>query len=195
MLAAMIPVIRSRRTFVADLVGVSTPSSLSQVGGDLSRIESGPCKVTYRSVACGHTMGGVSMSIKPQLRDRKVDEYGEHGVDLIYVGDMAEVKCRFAEKTMAVVQAVYQFGNRVTETLHVGYGPGAKGGTVGGELVLHPLDGDGTRDDVTFFKATVSDIGEVQFGSVTADRVFDCTFKCVTDATKADGQLLGKVGV
>ncbi len=168
----------------------------SQVGGDLSKIETGPCKVTYKSVACGHTMGGVTFGVKPQLRERKVDEYGEHLADLIYQGDQVDCKAKFAEKTMQVVQTVYQFGSSISSSCWgIGKLPGTKGSSLAGALVLHPLDGSGTVDDVTFYKAVVSDVGEVQFGSVGNDRVFEATFKMLIDESKSDGQLIGKIGV
>ena len=72
----------------------------SQVGGDLSKIETGPSKVTYKTVACGHTMEGVKFSVTPDLHERRVDEYGTHLVDLIHQGDNVEVKTTFAEKSL-----------------------------------------------------------------------------------------------
>lgn len=169
----------------------------SQVGGDLSKIETGPSKVTYKTVACGHTEGGVTFSIKPMLRERKVDEYGDHVVEVIHTGDNVEVKTRFVEKTMQVVQTVWQMSSSQVSSSLLGIGklPGGKASAVAGALLLHPLDGDGTKDDVTFHKAFVKDSGEVQFGQVQQDRTFDCTFGLLVDESKADGQILGQVGV
>lgn len=167
----------------------------SAVGGDLSKIETGPSKITFKDVACGHTMGGVSFSCKPTLRERKVDEYGDHVVDVLYQGEKVMVKTKFAEKTMQVVQTVYMFGSTVSSSMWgIGKLPGGKGSTLAGALVIHPLDGDGVKDDVTFFKAYVSDSGEVQFGTIESDRVFDCTFGVLVDESKADGRLLGQIG-
>lgn len=169
----------------------------SQVGGDLSRIESGPSKVNYKSVACGHTMGGVSFSIKPQVRARQVDEYGNYDVELIHLGDQVEAKTTFAEKTLQVVQTVYQFGTMLSSSMWgIGRIPGTRGSSLAGELVFHPLDaGESTADDVTFYKAVVKDTGDVQFGTISNDRVFECTFGMLIDESKESGQLIGKIGV
>lgn len=169
----------------------------SQVDGDLLKIETGPSKVTYKSVPCGHTVGGVAFTAKPLLRERRVDEYGDHTPEMVALGDSVEIKARFAEKTMQVVQTVWQLSSSVVSSSLLGLGklPGGKGSGQAGELTLHPLDGVGTLDDVTFFKAYVADSGEVQFGSVQQDRVLECTFRCLVDESKADGRLLGQVGV
>lgn len=169
----------------------------SQVGGDLSRIESGPCEVTYKGIEVGHTMGGVTFSVKPQLRERKVDEYGEHIVDLIYQGDQVECKTTLAEKTLAVVQTVYQMSYTALSDTQIGIGnlPGGKGSDKAGRLTLHPLDGYETEDDVVFFMAVVKDVGDVQFGTITADRVFEVTWGMLIDESQEDGQLIGTIGV
>lgn len=167
----------------------------SQVGGDLSKIQTGPCEVKYKNEQCGHTMDGVKFNITHDLRDRFVDEYGTTPVDKIHQGDNVEVKMTFAEKTMAIIQTVYQFGYSISSTLWgIGRVPGTKASSLAGELLLHPLDGDGTTDDVTFWKAFVQASGEVQFGVITADRVFEATFGCLIDESKSNGYLIGRIG-
>lgn len=169
----------------------------SSVGGDLSRIETGPCKVTYKGEACGHTIDGVKLSIKPMLRERKVDEYGDYVVEMIHTGDNVEIKTTFPEKSMQTIQTVYQWGYLADDNVWgIGKRPGEKGSDKAGPLLIHPLDaGASTADDVQFWKCVVSDSGEVQYGMVTADRVFECTFKPMVDPTKDDGQILGIIGV
>ena len=198
---ATIPLVRSRRRLEADLASIYVAPVVpvvtgSLAGGDISKIESGPCKVTYKSIACGHTQGGVSFSVKPVIRERKVDEHGEYLADLIYNGDTVQVKARFAEKTMQVVQAVYQFGSLISSSVFgIGYLEARTMSGSSGLLTLHPLDGTGTRDDVHFYKATISDTEEVAIGDFRADRSFGCTFNCLVDTTKSSGQLIGAIGV
>jgi hypothetical protein len=141
-------------------------------------------------------MDGVTFTVSPDLRERKVDEFGTYVVDLIHQGDTVEAKTTFAEKSLAVIQSVYQFGYEVSDTLWgIGRTPGQKGSDKAGPLLLHPLDGNGTADDVTFYKAVVRTNGEVQFGTITADRVFQATFGMLIDPTQNDGQLIGTLGV
>lgn len=165
--------------------------------GDLSAIETGPCALNYKGLDVGHTMEGVVFSIAPDLRARMVDETGDYEVDLIAQGDSAEVKATLAEKTLQTVQQVYQFGSLATSTLWgVGRRPGTKGSAMSGVLILHPIDsGVSTASDVTFFKAVVGATNEVQFGTITADRVFQATFRMLIDTTRGDGQLIGTLGL
>lgn len=165
----------------------------SQVGGDLSRIEAGPCKITYKGNNVGHTMEGVKFNIKPDLRERKVDEYGTTAMDLIHQGDVVDVSTILAEKTLTVLQTVYQWGYSIDATTWgIGKIPGTKGTAGAGTLLLHPLDGVSTTDDVTFWNAVVKDSGEVNFGVITADRVFSCTFACLFSEAKGS---IGRIGV
>lgn len=167
----------------------------SQVGGDLSKIQTGPSKVTYKSANVGHTMGGVKFGFKPDLRKRMVDEYGTHVSDMIYQGEDATVKLTVAEKTMATIQFVYQWGFSITSvSWGIGKTPGTKASALAGALVLHPLDlAASTQEDVTIYKAFVSDTGEVEFGTITADRVFEVTMTALVDESQT-GHLLGKIG-
>ncbi len=167
----------------------------SQVGGDLSRIESGPCSVKFKGEFCGHTVDGVSMNVKPKLRNRMVDEYGENIVEIIHTGDDVSVQTKFPEKTLEVIQTVYMFGYSIDgQTWGIGAKVGAKGSDKAGALLLHPLDAEDTADDVQFWKCVVTDTGEVQFGLITADRVFQCTFVPLVDESHGN-YVLGQIGV
>ena len=167
----------------------------SQVGGDLTKIESGPCKLTYKSATLGHTMGGVKFNAPPAVRRRQVDEYGTNVVEILHQGDELKVSCTLAEKSMAVLQTVYAFGYSVnSKTWGIGRTPGTKGSAVGGPLVVHPLDGVSAEDDLNLFVAVVAEVSEVQFGDYSQDRVFACTFEAIVDETKTNGKLLGTIG-
>ena len=164
----------------------------SQVSGDLSQIRTGPCKVTYKGTACGHTEGGVTVSIKHNTRERMVDEYGTTTVDRIHTGDSVTVRTKFKQKSYQVISTVYQFGGSIASSVWgIGKVPGTKGSSLAGSLLLHPLDGDGVKDDITIYKAVVSDQGDVAMGTVNADVDFDVTFQGLIDET-ATTYLLGK---
>ena len=168
----------------------------SQVSGDLSKIEGSACKVTYKGTACGHTEGGVTLSAKPKVREVKVDEYGDTIADLVYTGDDFTVRARFTEKSTQVIQTAYQFGGRIHASLWgIGKLPGTRGQSLGGPLLLHPLDGDGVKDDVLLHKAVVRDTADVGFGSYMNDRMWDVTFQALIDETVSGDRLLGQIGV
>jgi hypothetical protein len=167
----------------------------SQVGGDLSKIQTGPCKMSLDAAAVGHTQDGVKFNVKPDIRKRMVDEYGTHTADLIYQGEEITISTVLAEKTMAVLNIVFMWGYAVSATVR-GWGkiPGTKGSDLAQEMILHPLDIVGTTEDVTFYKVVVSESAEVNFGVITAERVFGVTFTCLIDESQNNGQLLGKIG-
>jgi hypothetical protein len=167
----------------------------SQVGGDLSKIETGVCSVTYKSVQCGHTEGGVTVTIKHLTRVRKVDEYGESPVGRIHIGDDVKVKTKFVEKTMQVIQTVYQLGGAISSSMWgIGQVPGTNLATaLAGTLLLHPLYGDGVKDDITIYKAAVIDQGDVMLGTVNQDTAFDCTWEGLIDESQTT-YLIGKYG-
>src|SRR5262249_35413627 len=147
--------------------------------------------------ACGHTIEGVKFTIAPDLRERRVDEYGTHVVELIAQGDSVDVKATFVEKTLLVIQTVYQMSYGAISSTVVGIGkrPGGVSRDHAGMLVLHPLDGIGTDDDVTFYNAAVAGSGEVDFGMIGGDRTFECRFRCLIDVTRTNGNLIGCIGV
>jgi hypothetical protein len=169
----------------------------SQVSGNLSLIETGASKTTYKSVACGHTMEGSKLSITPDLRERFVDEYGKNVVELISQGNKVELKTTFMQKSLAVLQTVYQMSYGAISSTLIGIGrlPGYKSSDRAGLLTLHPIAaGVNTTSDVNFWKAAVSASGEVNFGVVTADRTFECTFTMLVDESRDDGQIFGTIG-
>lgn len=167
------------------------------VGGDLSAIESGPCALTYRGQPVGHTLEWVTVLNKPTLRNRFVDEQGEQVVEMVQTGDSAVVKTRVAEKTFDTLAFVYTYADSVdAQTFGFGARIGRRASSRCGELRIHPLEMlDDASQDVVFSRASVTDTGEVQFGSYGSDRVFDVTWTMLIDETKSAGRLLGQIGV
>ncbi len=169
----------------------------SQVGGDLSKIQAGPCKITYDALSVGHTMEGFKFSAQPDLRTRNVDEYGTTPADMIYQGEKIDISTTLAQWMANVLRLVYQWGN-ISYASYVGLGltPGRRGQDIGKELVAHPLDqGASTAYDVTFFKVVVAQPQEVQFGVITADRVAAVQMSCLVDETKSGATgMLGRIG-
>lgn len=170
----------------------------SQVGGDLSRIKTGPCSVTFKGMPLGHTMGGVRFNIAPQTRDRNVDEYGDHRADIVHTGDDVTISTTLAETSLSVLQTVYQmsYGAIDANTIGIGNLPGGLGSEKAGPLLLHPLRaGETTTEDVLFHKAVVNNVGEVQFGVIQEEQVYEVTWAALIDETKATGQMIGQIGV
>lgn len=169
----------------------------SQVGGDLSKIQSGPCKLTFDGDTVGHTMEGVRWNVQYDLRKRMVDEYGTNTAQMVHQGENIEISTTLAEKTLDVISIVFAWGYQISATMW-GFGrtPGLDGDDVEKEMVIHPLEmGASQAQDVTFWKTVPSNAAEVQFGVITADRVFGVTFTAMVDESKSNGYLLGRIGL
>ncbi len=169
----------------------------SQVGGDLSKIQSGPCKLTFDGDTVGHTMEGVRWNVQYDLRKRMVDEYGTNTAQMVHQGENIEISTTLAEKTLDVISIVFAWGYQISATMW-GWGrtPGLDGDDVEKEMIIHPLEmGAATTQDVTFWKTVPSNAAEVQFGVITADRVFGVTFTAMVDESKSNGYLLGRIGL
>ncbi len=166
----------------------------SLVSGDLSKIQSGPCRLTYRGVDLGHSVGGCLITVEHLTRDRDaIDEYEGDVVDVIHAGDKITISVKLAEKSPEVIAALFPFGVAVTEGRGIGRRPGARGSDVSGTLVIHPLGGDGLADDVVLHEAIVSDQGDVENDRLS-DREFDATFVSMIDESRQASMLLGGFG-
>jgi hypothetical protein len=168
----------------------------SRVDGNLNYIESSACSVSYDGAVMGHTIGGVTLSIKPLMRERRVDEWGESVVDLVHTGDEVLIKTKFSERSMRTIRTVYQYGAEDTSTIWTfGRRPQVTGRAVAKQLILHPLStGVDTGKDVTFYKAAVKENADVNVGTVGQDQVFEVTFVALVDDTKEDGDFIGRIG-
>jgi len=173
----------------------------SQVGGDLTKIKSGPCKISFDEgdghETVGHTMEGIRFNVQYDLRKRMVDEYGTNTAQMIHQGENIEISTTLAETTLKVISIVFAWGYQISATMW-GWGrtPGLDGDDVGKELLIHPLAmlAD-TAEDVTFWKTVPSNAAEVQFGVITADRVYGITFTAMIDESRSNGYLLGRIGI
>jgi hypothetical protein len=168
----------------------------SQVGGDLSKIQAGPCKLTYSGNTVGHTMDGFKFTVAPDLLVRNVDEYGTMKADVILQVTNADMSVTLAQWMGAVLRMVYQWGN-TSYASYIGLGriPGLRGQDVAKQLIAHPLDqGASTTYDVEFFKVVVQQPQEVQFGVVTGDRVSAVQMTALVDESKGDDGMLGRIG-
>ena len=200
MIAELIPLFDDVELFDEDelvAAAVAPPSTGGgQVGGNLALIETGPCGLTFRGVALGHTLEGMKVSISSDLRERLVDEYGKNVVELIGQADRVEIKATLMQKSLAVLQTVYQMSYGAISSSLVGIGrlPGKKATERSGQLVIHRI-GSHSSQDVVFFNVAVAGSGEVNFGTVTADRTFEVTWRCLVDESQSNGQLLGQIGV
>ena len=169
----------------------------SQVGGNLEAIETGACKLTFKGLACGHTLGGAKINIAADLRGRRTEGHGQDGPEMISQGNTVGVKGRRLEKSMTVLQIAHSMSYEIVNATTLGFGrrPGFSARERAGVLLLHPLEAEDTENDVAFYNTTIIAVAEANFGTVKEDRAFDVTFRCMLDESQSNGRLIGTFGV
>ena len=161
---------------------------------DLTKIQAGPCQLTWGGTNLGHTQDGVEFNYEPDIRERVVDKYGSSPVELILIGERVTVVARLTQWELAKMKAAIPAGLQGSDYLGIGRIAGFHlRREEAEELVIHPLEQATTQYDVTLWKTVASapiTIGYTHDG----DRVFEVTFFALQDESKMDGQTIGKIG-
>jgi len=162
---------------------------------DMSKVQAGPVLVSLGAREIGHTEGGVTFRSEPVLRECRADVLGGAVTDLVHLGARCEVKMRVAEWVLENLEAAIPSGTDSSTYLGLGRTPGLRLSSVAQQMTLHPaeLASEETDYDVVLWKAVAAGAAEVGFGA-EGDRVFEVTFLALPDATKTDGELIGKIG-
>lgn len=163
---------------------------------DATKIQLGPCSVTYKGRDMGHTIGGVTVTYSPDYYKSKVDKFGSSTVESFLVGEQLTAECNLAEFTLANLQdAINQSTLQGDDSVSVGSNAGKKASANAGLLVLHPLAaGSGVRDyDVSIYKAVI--VSELTIEHKTdGEKVIPCMFEGLVDENRSDGNMLGFIG-
>jgi len=162
--------------------------------GNLLNVKLGVCRVTFKGVDLGYTIGGVEVTYSPEFQETKVDQYT--GIaERWLIGEKLSAKVPLAESTLVQLKAGLTHGTEDGESLTLGKYAGQRSSTLAGLLVLHPVANEDTdlSDDVAIFKAHSS--GEVTLPFKNdGERIIETTFDGMVDESKADGSFLGLIG-
>lgn len=158
---------------------------------DLTKIEAGPCDLTFNSVAIGHTQDGVEVHPEEQYRERFVDYYGNTPVDVIHTGTRFTVTATITQHEIANLKYVWPLYGGGTTYVSFGRKPGAKLSTYGHALVISPVQEASTAKDVTLHNAVVISCDAIGFNSEN-DRVFKVTWLGLIKAANADTDYVGQ---
>lgn len=163
---------------------------------DATKIELGPCSVTYKGVDLGHTIGGVVVTYTPEYYESKVDKFGSSVVEKYLVGERLMAETNLAEFTLAnLQQAIGQSTLQGDDSVSVGSIAGKKASEKAGLLVLHPLAkaASDRNSDVSIYKAVVT--GELKLEHKNdGEKVLPVQFDGIIDENRSDGNLLGFIG-
>lgn len=158
-------------------------------------VKLGTCKVYFKGVDLGHTIGGAEVTYSPEYHETKVDQFAPVAERWL-IGEKLSVKVPLAESTLVQLKAAMTHGTEVGgDTLTVGSYAGKRSSTLAGLLVLHPIANatDDNSDDVAIYKAHSS--GEVVLPFKNdGERIIETTFDGIVDEGRADGNLLGLIG-
>lgn len=163
---------------------------------DATKIQLGPCSVTYKGRDMGHTIGGVTVTYSPDYYETKVDKFGSSVVEKFLVGERMSAEANLAEFTLANLQdAINQATLQGDDSVSVGSTAGKKASANAGLLVLHPLAaGSGVRDyDVAIYKAVVTSELKIEHKN-DGEKVLPVTFDGLIDENRSDGNMLGFIG-
>lgn len=163
---------------------------------DATKIQLGPCSVTFKGQDLGHTIGGVTVTYTPDFYESKVDKFGSSIVEKFLVGEKFMAECNLAEFTLANLQvAINQATLQGDDSVSVGSSAGKKASVNAGLLVLHPLAaGSGVRDyDVSIYKAVVTSELKLEHKN-DGEKVLPVTFDGLIDEGRTDGNMLGFIG-
>lgn len=163
---------------------------------DATKIQLGTCKVTYKGVDLGHTIGGVTVTYSPKYHDTKVDKYGDSIVEKFLVGEELKAKFDLAEFTLANLQTALPQGVLVgDDSVSVGSSAGKKASQYAGLLVLHPIVNAATNynDDVSIYKAVVTNEVALEHKN-DGEKVIPIEMEALIDENRTDGNMLGYIG-
>lgn len=155
----------------------------------------GPAQFQIATTQIGHTMGGISCTVKPQQHAVTVDMYGKTAMNFRHEGDEVKIKTPLAEYSAAVLAEIYNPGDDQTAaggSKYLGFGRSAGYIYTASAANIVPYLAADAAKKVTFWRVTP--IGEVsQEFSTDKDRIMDVEFACMGDSSKTDGQLIGQM--
>lgn len=166
------------------------------MASNIAKVRLGQCDVTYLSQALGYTKGGVEVTIKNDVTEVTIDEYGSAPAKTYHRGTRIEVKAMLAEYAYDALVKVLNGAQLVEGTATDAVTVGEKGGAAlaGGLLTLHPTLVSGTAQDIQVYKAVV--IGETKLPfKVDGETTYEVLWVALVDETKSDGNLLARLGI
>jgi len=149
----------------------------------------GPCRVTFKSIDLGGTLGNVKISFKITKAEMYADQFGKTLADESVSGVECTVETEIAEiRDKAKLLAVFPNALEVTAGAQTGLlfqNPiTSRSSALAGKLVLHPIreDEGASNYDWTFFKAMPSEESEYTF-SPTEQGKFKIVWKVLLDTS------------
>lgn len=168
---------------------------------DIAKAEiAGPCLITHKGIALGHTLDGVELEYERELTEVKVDQYGNTPIDLILTGNHLRIKFKLAQTEFdqwnaAVPETSSYDGAGIKDRVDFGADAGYSLRADAGVLVIHPMKnslGD-PSDDVTIYLAVSADNITLPM-KIDEQRVLEITMTALVTEAYGTGRRLGHYG-
>jgi len=164
----------------------------------IANIRIGICSVTFNGVDLGHTLDGVSFDLKRTFVPLMVDKYGTTPIDQALQGTDLDIKMKFAEPVLDLLQQVYPEGDWRSGTAGKRMGLGADAGTLvranSYQLTLHPVSMADTSEDIVIYNAVNINNIVLEY-SIKNQRVIECSFQALVNESQVSGRRLGHIGL
>ena len=134
----------------------------------------GPCSLEYGDLQINLTEGGVTLHIEPELKDMKADQFGTGPVDHRITGWNIRAIVPLAQTDYETLKQAAVFLTEGIDGL-TDRQLGASMRNLGKQLTLHPLEVEGTDEDVVFFLAAPITAMELSY-SYDDQRVYNVEF-------------------
>jgi hypothetical protein len=164
---------------------------------NIQNVRMGVCSLTYNGVDCGHTLGGVKVTITRKLTDLKVDKYGDSPIDKVLTDVELKVVTKVAEPVVALIkqtmpEATYNTGVNGSQ-LGIAAGEGASMRASAAVLTLHPYNATDTTQDLTVYLAVPTASPVINY-EVAGQKVFDLEFEALVSEAYSAGRRLAHIG-
>lgn len=165
------------------------------MANDITKVKMGVCSATFKSVALGHTKGGVVVTYVPEFHEITVDQYGNTPAGARLLGERLTAKVPLVESTLANLNVAIPTGTIDGTKMTIGSDAGVDMSALAGLLVLHPIANEVSdlTEDVVLYKAFGSSQVEIGFTN-DGEKIFEVEFLALIDESKESGNRLGLIG-
>ena len=158
-------------------------------------------QVTFNSVDIGLTdLDGIKVKTERNDIKKEFDQYGKSLVGMLSGGENLMISLKLAQFNTANFKIAIPQAVRFTSTsgtkVTIGRIPGRDFANDAKVLTLHRFpDGATVKTyDIYIYKCVCTEIGEVEYSSQKGF-LLPITFQAFVDTTRANGRLLGEIGV
>jgi hypothetical protein len=168
---------------------------------DLAKVEvAGPCRITYKGVDLGHTLGGILFRADREFTKVMADKFGSTPIDFVLNGTEASLEFTLAQTeypqmAVSMPETASYDGAGARDRTAIGGETGFSLRSVSGPLIIHPLrlaDTD-LSEDINLYLAVSTDPVELPY-RVDEQKVVAMKMTALVSEAYGAGRRLGHIG-